>query len=50
MIFFEYLQTKSEFMEFMEIQNIHEIDFTSTIGRMDLDIRKLAENPNFSGT
>ena len=34
----------------MEIQNIHEIDFTSTIGRMDLDIRKLAENPNFSGT
>lgn len=47
MIFFEYLQPKSEFME---IQKIHEIDFTSTIGRMDLGIRKLAENPNFFGT
>ena len=51
MIFFEYLQPKSEFMEFMEIKKIHEIVFTSTIaGRMDLGIRKLAENPNFFGT
>ena len=38
-------------MEFMEIKKIHEIVFTSTIaGRMDLGIRKLAENPNFFGT